>query len=128
MKKFLVFILLLVYTTFASGITLQLHYCKGKLKSISLFAKEKENNCCKSKTKKNHCCDNKTSFFKVNDKHSSNASLTVPACKEKGSPDFFISPDFKLHASVKGNCITDYHAPPVVYDNPLYLKNRVLII
>ncbi len=126
MKKILIGFLLLVYTTFASGINLQLHYCKGELKSVSLF--EKENNCCKSKTKKKHCCDNKTSFFKVNDKHSSSAALTVPVCKEKVSHDFFISRNFKLFASVISNCIIDYHAPPVIYDNPLYLKNKVLII
>jgi len=126
MKKFLIFSLLLVYTTFASGINLQLHYCQGKLKSISLF--EKEKNCCKSKIKKKKCCDNKTSFFKVSDKHSSNASLTVAPCKVKTSPAIFISQTFKLYASVQGSCITDYHAPPVSYDPPLYLKNRVLII
>ena len=127
MKKFLVFTLLLVYTTFASGINLQLHYCQGKLKSIS-FNKEKENDCCGSKIKKKNCCNNKASFFKVNDKHSSNASLTVASCKGKISQAIFVLQDFKLYVSVKGSCISHYHAPPVIYDSPLYLKNRVLII
>ena len=126
MKKFLVFTLLLVYTTFASGITLQLHYCKGKLKSVSLF--EKEKGCCKSKIKKKNCCDNRTSFFKVNDKHSSNTSLTVAPCKEKTVPATFISKAFNFYSVGQRRCISDYHAPPVNYDHPLYLKNRVLII
>jgi hypothetical protein len=126
MKKILIGFLLLVYTTFASGINLQLHYCQGKLKSISFFAKE--NSCCTSKSKKSSCCDNKTNFFKVNDKHSSNASLTVVPCKGKISQVLFSSQDFKLYTSIQGNYITAYHAPPVIYDNPLYLKNRVLII
>jgi hypothetical protein len=126
MKKILIGFLLLVYTTFASGINLQLHYCQGKLKSISLF--EKESNCCASKIKKSSCCDNKTNFFKVNDKHSSNASLTVVPCKGKISHEIFSSRNFQLYTSIQSTCITAYHAPPVIYDNPLYLKNRVLII
>jgi hypothetical protein len=128
MKKLLVFALLLVYTTFASGITLQLHYCQGKLKFISLFGKEKENDCCGSKIKKKNCCNNKTSFLKVNDKHNSNPSLIIASCKGKTSQAIFSLQDFKLYPSVKSSCTSYYHAPPVTYHHPLYLKNRVLII
>ena len=84
MKRSLIFILLFVYTTLACGLNLQLHYCCGKLKSISFFETTDEGSCCGSKKMKSKdCCDDKTTYLKVKDKHNSNTSLKVVTFKGK---------------------------------------------
>lgn len=128
MKRILVFTLLFVYTTLACGVNLQLHYCGGKLKSFSLFGSSDEVGCCGSKMKSKDCCDDKSTYLKVKDKHNSNTSLKVVTFKGKmldiAIPSFICKVQFTIQEGYNKN----YHAPPVLYDNPLYLKHRVLII
>lgn len=128
MKKILIFSLLLVYTTMACGVNVQLHYCGGKLKSISLFDNTKNGCCCGTKKKSKNCCKDKTTYLKVKDKHNSNSSLKDITFKGKALECFITYFTYKIHIESQDECITYYHAPPVLYDNPLYLKNKVLII
>lgn len=128
MKRILVFTLLFVYTTLACGVNIQLHYCGGKIKYISLFAPSDDEGCCGSSMKKKDCCDDKEQYLKVKDKHNSNASLKIVTFK--GQISDFTVPYFtyNFHYNTHECIIENYHAPPVLYDNPLYLKHRVLII
>jgi len=126
MKRALIILLASFYLIFASGLTLSLHYCGGKLKSVSLFSSNEEG-CCGKKMKSKGCCKNKTTFIKVKDSHNS-AKIT-----ELNSVYFHVIAvaATQLNASSRINetyIVSNYHAPPVLYDNPLYLKHRVLII
>jgi hypothetical protein len=50
MQKFLVIFFSMLYLTVTSGITMNLHYCGGKLKTVSFFSSN-EKGCCGSKRK-----------------------------------------------------------------------------
>lgn len=127
MRKLLAFFLLFSYTTLACGVNVRLHYCEGKLKNISLFGKDCKG-CCKTKMKNKNCCNNKTTFLKVKDKHNSNPSITINTYKEKAQVPLTAIFTYQIQNSSQQKLITDYHAPPVIYDNPKYLRFRVLII
>jgi hypothetical protein len=60
MRKSLLFVLLLVYALSSTGATISLHFCCGKLDSVSLSAPMKDK-CGKPGMgiSKEHCCDNK---------------------------------------------------------------------
>lgn len=128
MKRLFIFSLLIVYTAMACGVNVQLHYCGGKLKSISLFDKTEKGGCCGSKMKSKDCCKNKTTFIKVKDNHNSNSSLLDITFKGKALECFSTNFNNKIHNVSQDEFTPYYHTPPVLYDNPQYLKNRVLII
>lgn len=127
MKKFLVIFFSLFYLTSTSGISLNVHYCGGKVKHISLFYKN-DKGCCGKKKMSKKCCKDKIAYFKIKDNQQSNQSAKIV------SPTAFsiigilpvIQNNFTLlHSQV---IVFNYHSPPVLYDNPLYLKHRVLLI
>ena len=128
MKKSLLILLACFYLVAASGITLNLHYCGGKLKEVSLFASNDDDGCCGNKKRSKGCCSEKNALIKVKDNHFSNASIKIDNQVAKVLiPQLsyvlinYLSAgfDFKPRYS---------HSPPVHYDKPIYLKNRVLII
>lgn len=128
MKKATIILLASFYLIIASGVTFNLHYCGGKLKTVSLFTNQEEG-CCGSKKKSKGCCKDKTAFLKVKDNHHSNHLLKAPIPTSKllveGILPIFEYNFFTRHVD---EIVLNYHAPPVVYDNPLYLKHRVLLI
>lgn len=128
MKRFLVFTLLFAYTTLACGVNLQLHYCGGKLKKISLIDSSDEDGCCGSKMKSKGCCKDKTTFIKVKDNHNSNLFLKITTFKGQILDVVIPSFLYRFQYSIKEGHNENYQAPPVLYDNPIYLKHRVLII
>ncbi len=129
MKRLIAFTLLLVYTTLASGVNVDLHYCGSKLKKISLFGKSDEKGCCGTKEKSKSCCKDKNSYLKVKDKHHSNSSLKFNFNKFSVAELLIASAaEFSELSTNHGMIITDYHSPPILYDVPIYLANGVLLI
>lgn len=129
MKKTIVILLTSLYLIIASGLTVSLHYCGGKLKGISLFSSRNENGCCGNKKRSKGCCKEKTAFIKLKDDHQSSHLLKTPTPSSKQLLSCPL-PAFEkvFSASMVGVAIVNHHAPPVIYDNPLYLKHRVLLI
>lgn len=127
MKKFLVIFFSVFYLTSTSGISLNIHYCGGKIKHVSLF-NSSEKGCCGKKKMSKKCCKDKVSYFKIKDDQQSNQSAKIISRTSKITP--VILPVFKFAGYVVCTNIPvlNYHAPPVFYDNPLYLKHRVLLI
>lgn len=127
MKQIIIIFLSVFYLIFTSGFTLCSHYCGSKLKKTSLFFSD-ENGCCGSKKKSKGCCKDKTTIIKVQENHQATKVAQV------GNPTIhlltIVSTQllFNLHISNKTTITSKYHAPPVFYDNPLYLKYRVLLI
>lgn len=128
MKKIFLICLSFLYLTTVSGITLNFHYCGGKLKLVSLYHSDSEKGCCGKKMKKDRCCNDKTTSFKLKDSHNYSPSSKVPPTFTK----FIVSNipvfTFTFINTGKSFIVPDCHAPPVFYDNPLYLRNRVLLI
>jgi hypothetical protein len=129
MKKSIIVLLALFYLIITSGLTISMHYCGGKLKEISFFSTGNEEGCCGSKKKSKGCCNDKSAFIKVKDNHHASHLLKSPAPSSKLLIDVAL-PVFQYNFSKRdmSEIVLNYHAPPVWYDNPIYLKHRVLII
>jgi hypothetical protein len=129
MKKFTIILFAFFYLTVTSGIAVNIHYCGGKIKTVSLFAKgDTEKGCCGSKKKSKGCCKDKKSFHKVKDNHKSSNCVVL---KHIGFNLYQAPAPMHINYSYVKDVeqfVLNYHAPPVIYDNPLYLKNRVLLI
>jgi acetyltransferase-like isoleucine patch superfamily enzyme len=126
MKKIIAILFCTFYLAAASGVTINLHYCGSKLKSVSLFENKDDKGCCKKKNKK--CCHKKTTFIKVKDNHQSGKTVNFTFNTFKIVAAVLSTHPFSIADVTTHYHISNYHAPPVVYDNPIYLKNRVLII
>lgn len=129
MKKILIFTMLFIYTVSVTGMNIQFHYCGGKIKSVSLLHHEdSEKGCCGKKMKSGKCCHDKTTTFKIKDSHSYSPSSKVPQSIAK----YYVSnvPEISLYFISKNESyiIPDCHAPPVLQDDPLYLRYRVFLI
>ena len=73
LKKLFISMIALLYLSATSGMVMNVHYCMGKISSIS-FGHEKDHNdgtcdkCGMLKTE-NHCCKDEVSEVKLNDVH-----------------------------------------------------------
>lgn len=127
MKKAFALIFAFVYLYSSTGICINLHYCGGKVQSISLLHTD-EDGCCKGSMKKKDCCKEKTAFVKISDSQASASALQVPGSKvlllDLAAPANEICLN---EASLLSNIPFD-HAPPDLLAAPPYLKNRVLRI
>ncbi|MEO6302559.1 MAG: hypothetical protein ABIP51_05265, partial [Bacteroidia bacterium] len=104
------------------------HYCGGKLKDISLFGTGNEDGCCGNKKKSKGCCNEKSAFIKVKDNHFGGNNVKVFNIPIKSIPPPVFNQSFQIQNADISYTALNYHSPPVLYDNPLYLKHRVLII
>jgi len=128
MKKTLIILFSFFYLSLTSGITLNLHYCGGKIKNISFFHTNSEEGCCGKKMKSKGCCDEKTTIFKVKDNHQSSDNIKLVFNHFKVFDVAVPVLVSKIYIESNSYTVLNYHAPPVLYDNPLYLKYRVLLI
>ncbi len=86
-----------------------------------------EDGCCGSEEKSDGCCKDKTSFIKVKDDHHSFGAVKVAYNFLKYTD--IIQPELKISLLPEFTYQTNTdHDPPVYYDNPLYLKLKVLLI
>ena len=60
------------YLIVACGITINMHYCGGKLQSTSLL-KISEEGCCGEEAEDSGCCDNEVAIYKLKDDHQTSA-------------------------------------------------------
>ena len=128
MKKSLIILFASFYLILASGLSISLHYCGGKLKDISFFSSSNEEGCCGTKKKSKGCCSEKSAFIKVKDNHFAGNSIKVLNSSIKSIPAPVFNQLFEIQNPDISYTALNYHAPPVFYDNPIYLKHRVLII
>lgn len=128
MKKSLIILFASVYLVLASGLSISLHYCGGKLKEISLFSSGNEDGCCGTKKKSKGCCNEKSAFIKVKDNHFGGNNVKVFNSPIKSIPAPVFNQLFQVQNADIPYTALNYHSPPVLYDNPIYLKHRVLII
>jgi len=114
------------YLVVAFGITLNIHYCGGNIKEVSLFTISEEG-CCGSEEESSGCCDDDVAVLKLKDDQRSSTFFTI-------TPQSFltntINTEFTAYILSGGiiHILQNYHSPPVFYGNPIYLRNRVLTI
>ena len=129
MKKTFIILLASFYLIVASGLAVSIHYCGGKLKQISFINNNNEKGCCGSKKKSKGCCKTKTAFLKVKDNHEANSLVKSPTPAKLTANVLPTALVYTVYVNNVCNSVINYHAPPVIiYGNPLYLENRVLLI
>jgi len=124
MKKILVAILLFTYTFAASGASVDLHYCMGKLTDWD-FDYASKNGCskCGMQTKPDKgCCDDKQIQVKV-DKDQQAAYNNISFVNDHFAivPVFAFVNDVFLHLSAVAQ--PSIHAPPLIGNIHSYLLN-----
>lgn len=129
MKKFLLFTVLIIYTTIASGVNLKFHYCGGKIKSVSFAGMhDDEKGCCGKKMKSKKCCHDKSTSIKLKETHNYTPVLSTPKNFVSSSVIESCVSQLLFSIDIDEPILPDYHAPPILYDNPLFLKNKSLLI
>jgi hypothetical protein len=128
MKKLIVFILMLVYGLSSMGMSVNLHFCCGKLDDIS-FSLPKEKSCAKDHDTiaKKHCCDDKHLEFKLKADQEPTAKW-IQAYKQLIAPSItVVSYTFWQPQHQPVNELAT--GPPLAASSlPLFIKNRVFRI
>lgn len=127
MKKAFILFLATFYLIIVSGVTFNLHYCGGKLKNVSVLTNNEEG-CCGSKKKSKGCCKDKTSVIKVEDSHQLSHVAKINSISFISLEISCVQLLFDLEGNSIASKIPHIHPPPVIYDNPIYLKNQVFLI
>lgn len=78
MKRATIIILSFLYIFVTCGVSINFHYCMGKLRSIDVSYSQKERcSKCGMSTKKSACCHDHIQWLKVNDNHQvANVDIT----------------------------------------------------
>ena len=112
----------------AIGVSMQQHYCDGKLASVSIFFTDSPACGCGKKVMKEDCCKDKSTILKITDtqnyskKVETTFSQTVKALTQVFPVynDYFT--EFAFEKQVR---ITN---PPWQKSNPIYLLHQVFLI
>jgi len=128
LKRTFVIVFCFVYFFSSVGVAFNLHYCGGKLKSISLIHSD-EKDCCGTKMKKKDCCKEKSFSYKIKDNQNSNGKYFSLKNTAKIIDIYINSVCNTLEKTNLGLIITpDFHAPPDIGFSDTYLVNNVFRI
>lgn len=128
MKRFVTFLLMVLYMAAAVGFSFSLHYCGGEYEGVH-FTADVEKNCCGESEHSDDCCQNKVVSAKYKDDHTPSAFKVVltktvdafaPLIGHTTTPYRALPPAFATYHYYKGP------APPLLGGIPLYLFIRVL--
>jgi hypothetical protein len=127
MKRILLILVGLMYITSVSGVTINHHYCGGKLATISLSLASDHSCRCGSKKMKKDCCKNQQVQVKVKCEHKSAGKFRVNTDLFKILPACVTEYTLKT-LSCELNTITVYRRPPPRPNNSLLVLNSVFRI
>jgi hypothetical protein len=130
-KKVFILMIAFLYLTVSSGLAMNIHYCMGKVASVT-FGNEQDHNdgncskCGMNKTE-THCCNDETEFIKLTDSQQFNYLLELIQGSSMLPPVETIA----LQVSEQGNSMEpfiDYFSPPPPTLNKVYLALNVFRI
>jgi hypothetical protein len=134
-RKFLLTILVVIYAIAVVGVPQHTHFCMGKKIGVSLFAKKtsKCSVCGMSEKKgKNGCCKNTKSLAKLNQAHkNANGFNAVQPIYAPVTPAILLATFTFVKSSfliLTKKQINNYHAPPNLWGNKVYVSKRVFLI
>ena len=131
MKKIISILLLVIYTAVLCGVTVNMHYCGGRLASYNLSLSDSHPKCpCGSKSMKKDCCKNKTIHLQCKSEQKIQNFILINNNPVKHNPlHFFIVPGIPISDFYQIKKRDVAHPPPLlVNSNPTYLLNRVFRI
>ena len=130
MKKVTVFILALLYITTSSGVTINMHYCMGKLVDLNFSHNKDQNcsNCGMKETESNGCCEDEKKFLKIdNAQKIADAAYQLPLFTSPALTNLFLE-----FSSVSVPSIMEEHplnnSPSRQQGLPLFILNCVFRI
>jgi hypothetical protein len=124
LKKISITILAVFYLVVTSGVMMNIHYCMGKVSSVS-FIHEKDhsdgscNKCGMDKTE-NHCCKDEAKSIKLSDTHQSLSYSFELASLSSVQPQRYILLN-EAEQGVSGFPIINYSSTPPKTFNKVYL-------
>ena len=125
MKRIIAISFFLIYAATAFGIGIDIHYCKGKISTISVIGFEKGGCGCKGKMS-NGCCKDEVHFCKTdNHKTQDTASVLIPF--EIFQPQLYLVDYNFLFKSfvVDKNQLPDFSKIKLRYSNTLFILYQV---
>jgi hypothetical protein len=116
LKKGLLILFCFIYFCSSAGVSVNLHYCGGKLKGISLTHSDEAKCCGKKKMKNKNCCKERSIVYKVKDNQGSGNKIVFPS----QNTELFFIPRYTLNNLI----ISDSNKPlAVLIDEPPDIKN-----
>lgn len=132
MKRFVVFILAILYLGLSTGATINMHYCMGELVGTSLWHNDKSDFCSQcgmqKKASKNKCCKDELKIVKIEQDQCSPAvadHFVDIAFSDLLQHHFNLFPAF-VNSSMKVTAHSN--APPLADNTSLYIRNCVFRI
>lgn len=123
MRKSGIILLTVFYFIVASGFAVNIHYCGGKLKKISLA--QNEGCCCGPKKKTKGCCKEKTLICKIKDNQKTTRQIAIPTNSREQIKVIWIVFDFFIYSYTDIPKIAlDDSPPPNCYSDPVFILNR----
>jgi len=128
-KTILVYSLAVFYLLISVRLTANIHYCGGKIKTVSLVGFSTQKSCCAGKPMKKGCCkDVQVCFKKTSEDQKPSSAIVFFSSVIVTEPFdvFVIERDYELY--VPKHIKPSVHAPPPELKVPIHLKNCVFII
>lgn len=110
------------------GISVTMHYCGGKVSSVSIISYHSKCSCGKKAMKKD-CCKDKTTFLKLKD--TQNFSKSVVSNFSQTFKLLYHSITLYKHNLTEDSFVNNLlysHPTPLQKSEPLYLLDRVFLI
>jgi hypothetical protein len=127
MKRLLVCILAFLYFAMSSGFVLNVHYCKGKIKSVDVALVASQLCECKKKTKT--CCKTQQTVVKLSDKHqAAEKSAHCPVPKEVAIVPTVAAYTYAQAVVSTKHTVACSYVAPLLSHTPLYVQYGVFRI
>ena len=124
-KRFILILLISIYTTATVGVGVRSFYCCNKLQSVNIVFTNATKEKCGMANATGSCCKFKYQFFKVKDSHVAFEEISSPAKYFAHLPIFFPSFQVTIFAPTQISAAHRSHAPPIHSGTPLYLFNCI---
>lgn len=123
MRKSGIILLTVFYFIVASGFAINIHYCGGKLKKVSLA--QSEGCCCGPKKKTKGCCEEKTLICKIKDNQKTTRQTAIPTNSSEQIKATWVALDFLIYSSADiSKTAFKTPPPPNRYSDPVFILNR----
>lgn len=124
MKKFLLFIVTMVYLGVSSGIAMDIHYCMGDRAGVDFYQLEENKKCgkCGMTDKKSGCCKDEHKFYKYDNGFKLTAkTINAPVVEVILISHFAASP-----SALSLNPVSTFFTAndPPGQSIPIFLRNR----
>jgi hypothetical protein len=129
MKRLIAILLFVCYLIPCFGCSATVHYCGGKVTSISVLSASQSNCKCGKRPMKHGCCKDKTIIVKASDRQNAAKQNTFSAIKIiKYVPHAFVEYSSCLSIGVDSKTARFTYPPPLQRKVPLFLLNSTLLI